>query len=48
MTAQDRMLFAMGIYICDENGTGLSVVEHNNILYTAFVVPVLQPGTNNK
>jgi hypothetical protein len=34
------MLFASGDYICDEK-TGLSVVEHNNILSTAFVVPAL-------
>ena len=47
MTAHDRMFFAKGDYICDEN-TGLRVVEHNNILSTAFVVPALPPGTNRK
>ena len=47
MTAHDRMCFAKGDYNCEEN-TGLSVVEHNNILSTAFVVPALPPGTNRK
>ena len=47
MTAHDRMFFAKGDYICDEN-TGLSVVEHNNILSTAFVVPALPSGTKRK
>ena len=34
--------------ICDET-TGLSVVEHNNIiLSTAFVIPALAPATISK
>jgi hypothetical protein len=41
------MFFATSDYICDEK-TGLSVVEHNNILSTAFVVPALAPATISK
>ena len=47
MPAHHRMFFATGDYICDEK-TGLSVVEHNNILSTAFVVPALAPATISK
>ena len=44
MPGHHRMFFATGDYICDEK-TGLSVVEHNNIFSTAFVVPALTPAT---
>ena len=47
MPAHHHMFFATGDYICDEK-TGLSVVEHNNILSTAFVVPALAPATINR
>jgi hypothetical protein len=42
------MFFATSDYICDEK-TRLSVVEHYNILSTAFVVPALiAPATISK
>ena len=44
MPAHHRMFFATGDYICDEK-TGLSIVEHNNILSTALVVPALAPAS---
>jgi len=47
MPAHHRMFFVTGDYICDEK-TGLSIVEHNNILSTAFVVPALAPATISK
>ena len=47
MPAHHCMCFATGDNICDEK-TGLSVVDHNNILSTAFVVPSLAPATLSK
>ncbi len=43
----NRMFYITGDYICDEK-TGLSVVEHNKILSTAFEVPALAPATISK
>ena len=43
----NRMFSVTGDYICDEK-TGLSVVEHNKILSTAFEVPALAPATISK
>ena len=42
MKAHKRMFFAKGDTICNDT-TELSVVEFNNILSTAFVVPALKP-----
>jgi len=41
------LITMLNLSICDEK-TGLSVVEHNNILSTAFVVPALAPATINR
>ena len=40
MTTHYRMFFAKRDFICDEH-TGLPIVEHSNILSTAFLVPAL-------
>jgi hypothetical protein len=42
MKAHKRMFFAKGDTICNDT-TELSVVEFNNILSAAFVVPALKP-----
>jgi hypothetical protein len=42
MKAHKLMFFVKGVTICNDT-TELSVVEFNNILSAAFVVPALKP-----